>query len=90
MLKRKPVCFLAVLAFTGVAACGSQDVPAGEPGGMGAGRPDTTATQAPTEDSATQVLDGMDIVPPATQQDTSAHGGAQGQAQPGQPQRPRQ
>lgn len=77
--------FLAVVATVGclgAAACGGQDAPVAEadPAGMGAGRPDTAAGE---EVSAEQVLDGMDVMPMGTQQDTSDPGGVPGRPQGG-------
>lgn len=82
MPNRRFLSVLAVAALLGAAGCGSQDAPVADadPAGMGAGRPDTTAGE---EVPAAEVLDGMDVSPTGTLQDTSdtAQGGAPGPGQ---------
>ena len=87
MPKRTSLGLFAALTITAAAACGSEDRPVGgaDPAGMGAGRPDTTASQTADETDAARVLDGADVMPMGTQQDTSDPGGV-----PGQPRPPRQ
>lgn len=73
MPMRRSLALLAVLTF--FVACGGEDVPMGEPAGMGAGRPDTTEAESgvmgEVEPDAEEVLDGMDVMPMGTQQDTN-------------------
>jgi hypothetical protein len=73
MQMRRSLALVAMLA--SLAACGGEDVPMGEPAGMGAGRPDTTGAESgvlgEVEPDAEEVLDGMDVMPMGTQQDTN-------------------
>lgn len=66
MTNRRSLLLLAALLCLGTAAC-SQDAPLADPGGMGAGRPDTSG--AAEEEPAMEVLEGMDI-PPAARTDS--------------------
>lgn len=73
MQMRRSLALLTVLTL--FVACGGEDVPLGEPAGMGAGRPDTTGAESgvmgEVEPDAEEVLDGMDVMPMGTQQDTN-------------------
>lgn len=74
---------LALLAALGLAACGGgaeggDDIPLGEPAGMGAGRPDTSAAESgvlgEVEPDAEEVLEGMGVGPMAGDSAAAAAG----------------